>query len=145
MSHNHKEQEMAEDTLVQIEKRSAWMEIVILCASILVIGCISFLIGRNMATAEAIAKQQKAVTHAIDSLKREYAKNEEAKKPIEQAIAGQQTIIVNKGKEVIKEAAKIEKIPYTLVGSDLRTRLEASLALPWEPDTAQVNSKPQAK
>ena len=127
---------MAEETLKEIEKRGSLYEVVFLIASILVIGLISFLIGRNTATAEAIAEKQKAVTHAIDSLKRELVKNEQAKKPIEQAIAAQQTVIVNKGKEVIKEAGKIEKIPYVLVGTDLRSRLELSMATPWVPDTS---------
>ena len=136
---------MAEETLKEIEKRGSLYEVVFLIASILVIGLISFLIGRNTATAEAIAEKQKAVTHAIDSLKRELVKNEQAKKPIEQAIAAQQTVIVNKGKEVIKEAGKIEKIPYVLVGSDLRSRLESSMAMPWTPDTSLMAPKPQAK
>ena len=116
-------------------------------AGILGVALICFLCydaGRDSGLATAQAKQEKAIQHVIDSLKKEQAKLEAARVGVQQNITNETNTIREKEREIVYNRNTVEKIPFSMLGSDLRTRLEAAQALKWNLDSA-LTAKSTAK
>lgn len=112
---------------------SAWPFVAVGTWLLIGIGC--YIFGRNDGIASQVKLQEAAITHTIDSLKREQKKLEHRSDSMTTIINENKTTINSKERVLIQEHNKIAQLPFTALGGDLRTRLEQAQALKWVPDT----------
>lgn len=85
-----------------------------------------------------LAAQEKAIKHAIDSVRAEYKKLDLAKDAVKTEIANTNTTIIKKEREIVSVTKTIEKIPFNRLGGELKAQLERAQATPWVHDTVGV-------
>lgn len=111
----------------------AFVAIAVLIVLILV--GIGFQLGKHSEQQAELAAKEQIIKHTLDSLKAAYAVTEKSKDSVKTQIITQTNTIVHHEKEVVTQAAAIKALPFTLVGPDLKARLEAAQAKPWPLDT----------
>jgi hypothetical protein len=119
-------------------KSSPWLYIGFIVAA-LILGVASGIRYQSSRDRSAVlAAQEKAIKHAIDSVKAEYAKNESLKDEVKTEIANTNTTIIKKEREIVSVTKTIEKIPFNRLGGELKAQLERAQATPWVHDTVGV-------
>ena len=119
-----------------------WRYVVIgsLLLVLLLVGS-GFYFGKRSAQREALATYEQTLKHTLDSLKTAYAVTDKSKDSVKTQIVTQTDTIVQHERDVIKQSATIKALPFTLLGPDLKARLETAQSKPWVADTTLVPAK----